>query len=214
MNVLSHPSESPVREKILAAAYQRFVRFGYNKTTMAEIAGDCGMSAANLYRYFRNKLDIGTQLAHDYLARRQELLRAVTEDRSRSAAQRLRAMVLTLFAYTHDQWTDAPLMNELVSALCDERSDIVVDCKCHEHALLAALLAEGNACGEFAVADIEDTAGAIQTAITLFSMPLLMPSFPRAEFEQKAESLVRLLLEGILAGERRRGDQPAPPTQP
>ena len=49
--------------RILAAAYARFQRFGFGKTTMAEIAGDCGMSAANLYRYFENKEDIGVHTA-------------------------------------------------------------------------------------------------------------------------------------------------------
>ncbi|MDH3693378.1 MAG: TetR/AcrR family transcriptional regulator, partial [Gammaproteobacteria bacterium] len=34
-----------VRERILEAANVRFQQYGYNKTTMAEIAGDCKMSA-------------------------------------------------------------------------------------------------------------------------------------------------------------------------
>jgi len=56
------------REQILSAATGRFERYGYGKTTMAEIAGDCEMSAANLYRYFESKLDIGAALACDCMA--------------------------------------------------------------------------------------------------------------------------------------------------
>ncbi len=193
-----------VAELILSAAAERFARFGYNKTTMAEIAGDCGMSAANLYRYFDNKLDIGTHLARDYLEQRLAQQREAAETPGLSHAQRLRAVVFALFAYTHDQWTCTPLINELVAALCGERSDIVGEYKQREQALLAELLAAGNAAGEFDVADVAGTAEAIQTATTLFSMPLLMPVFPREVFEQKAESLVRLLLEGILAPTHRR----------
>src|SRR5258707_7926635 len=43
------------REKILEAAYQRFLHYGYSKTTMNEIAGDLSMSKALLYYYFPDK---------------------------------------------------------------------------------------------------------------------------------------------------------------
>ena len=51
-----------IQQRILHAAEERFQQYGYNKTTMAEIARDCDMSAANLYRYFENKLAIGAAL--------------------------------------------------------------------------------------------------------------------------------------------------------
>ena len=54
----AHSPSELVREAILDAAQARLLRFGYHKTTMSEIADDAGMSAANLYRYFRNKQDI------------------------------------------------------------------------------------------------------------------------------------------------------------
>ncbi len=41
-----------VRERIVEAANARFSHYGFNKTTLAEIAGDCSMSTTNLYRYF------------------------------------------------------------------------------------------------------------------------------------------------------------------
>jgi TetR/AcrR family transcriptional repressor of mexJK operon len=43
------------REKILEAAYQRFLHYGYSKTTMNEIAGDLSLSKALLYYYFPDK---------------------------------------------------------------------------------------------------------------------------------------------------------------
>ncbi|MBT3172542.1 MAG: helix-turn-helix transcriptional regulator, partial [Rhodospirillaceae bacterium] len=45
--------------QILQAATERFRHYGYRKTTMAEVARDCSMSAGNLYRYFESKSDIG-----------------------------------------------------------------------------------------------------------------------------------------------------------
>ncbi len=203
MNARTAASTPDVREQILAAAFERFVRFGYNKTTMAEIAGDCGMSAANIYRYFDSKLDIGAQLASQCLAQLVALQGEIVARKQASASERLRELVFATLRYTHDQWLDTPLVNELVTALCGERMDIVETHKQQERAVFIALLEDGNASGEFRVADPQDTAAALQTAMTLFSMPLLMPAYPREIFEEKAESLVRLLLTGLLAPEQK-----------
>jgi len=59
------------KEKILEAAYQRFLHYGYSKTTMNEIAGDLSMSKALLYYYFPDKsqlyIDVMRRVADDYL---------------------------------------------------------------------------------------------------------------------------------------------------
>src|ERR1700735_1411810 len=58
------------KEKILEAAYQRFLHYGYSKTTMNEIAGDLSMSKALLYYYFPDKsqlyVDVMRRVAADY----------------------------------------------------------------------------------------------------------------------------------------------------
>jgi len=38
---------------------------------MAEVATDCSMSAANLYRYFENKLEIGIAIANQFLIKKE-----------------------------------------------------------------------------------------------------------------------------------------------
>jgi len=59
------------REKILDAAYQRFLHFGYSKTTMNEIAGDLSLSKALLYYYFPDKsqlyIAVMQKIADDYV---------------------------------------------------------------------------------------------------------------------------------------------------
>jgi len=59
------------RDRILEAAYQRFLHYGYSKTTMNEIAGDLSLSKALLYYYFPDKSQLYTavmrNLANVYL---------------------------------------------------------------------------------------------------------------------------------------------------
>src|SRR2546428_119409 len=47
-----------VREAILQSARKLFSRKGYSGTSLAEIARGAGMTAPNLYVYFRSKLEI------------------------------------------------------------------------------------------------------------------------------------------------------------
>jgi TetR/AcrR family transcriptional regulator, repressor for uid operon len=51
------------RERILDAAERCFVRSGFHRTTMQDVAVEAGMSAGNLYRYFPSKESIVVGLA-------------------------------------------------------------------------------------------------------------------------------------------------------
>ncbi len=51
------------RKQILDAAERCFVRSGFHRTTMQDVAADAGMSPGNLYRYFRSKDAIVAGLA-------------------------------------------------------------------------------------------------------------------------------------------------------
>ena len=82
------------REAILRAAADRILHYGYNKTTMSEIAADCGMSAGNIYRFYPSKIDIAEAMR--FIAscpeRRDQLVKAGLEnarrfDWSRNASQ-------------------------------------------------------------------------------------------------------------------------------
>ena len=71
------------KEKILEASYQRFLHYGYSKTTMNEIAGDLSMSKALLYYYFPDKsqlyVAVMRKLADDYLANLQKNIDSFTD---------------------------------------------------------------------------------------------------------------------------------------
>jgi len=69
-NVISYHQDIK-KEKILEAAYRRFLHYGYSKTTMNEISGDISISKALLYYYFPDKsqlyIAVMRKLADDYL---------------------------------------------------------------------------------------------------------------------------------------------------
>src|SRR3954465_2581664 len=71
------------REKILDAAYEQFLHYGYSKTTMNEIAGALSMSKALLYYYFPDKsqlyIAVTRKLAIEYLKTLEDKLAPITD---------------------------------------------------------------------------------------------------------------------------------------
>jgi TetR/AcrR family transcriptional repressor of uid operon len=64
----SEPSHGR-RERIIDAAERCFVRSGFHRTTMQDVAAEAGMSPGNLYRYFKSKDAIVAGLAERDRAR-------------------------------------------------------------------------------------------------------------------------------------------------
>lgn len=191
------PESEEVRRQILDAAEARFRVYGYRKTTMAEIAEDKGMSAANLYRYFEDKQDIAAACAKRCLGERTERLRNVVRQPGQSAGERLEALVLTMLRYTYEMAHEQKRINELVETVMAERPEIVYEKNKAEQALIAEILAQGNSTGEFDVPDVIATARTINVALNLFNVPIFMGLFPLPEFEQIAKHVVALLIRGL-----------------
>ncbi|MDH5445311.1 MAG: TetR/AcrR family transcriptional regulator [Gammaproteobacteria bacterium] len=186
-----------IRTEILDAAEQRLRTYGYGKTTMAEIATDVGMSAANLYRYFDNKLDIGAALAQRCFRERFALLQAVVERTDLNASQKLEEFVVTNLHYTHTQFSETPKVNELVDIIVAERCEIIQAKIENDLKLINQILQEGIKSKEFSIDDMPTTAQAVLHAIVKFSVPLFMTMYPLNEFEQHARDLVALLIRGL-----------------
>lgn len=189
--------EGETRESILNAAIARFRQYGYGKTTMAEIATDANMSAANLYRYFENKRDIGAYLALRCFAQKELLLAKVVQRTDLSAAEKLEAYLLTLLRYTHGQCHDQPRINELIEDIATHRADIVARKLQGEHQYIAAILDEGCRNGEFAIDDIKITAATVMNMSLMFGMPFFMHSRPLEHFEAMARNTAQLLIRGL-----------------
>ena len=65
-----------IREAILEAARRLFRAQTYQRTTLAQIAREAGVSSANLYVYFRSKLDILYAVYEPWMRSRLALLEA------------------------------------------------------------------------------------------------------------------------------------------
>jgi len=197
MNKVASKPASNIQAQILDAATERFRYYGYRKTTMAEVASDCGMSAGNLYRYFESKADIGAAISIAWFEALHQAVRAAISQPGLNPRQKLEAYVLTVNRFTVESLRNTPHIQEMVDFLCEERRDLVAGHldSCHE--TVASILEEGVKRGAFEITDIATTARSVLNAIVRFEYPPLLALSGDTNFEAEARALVALIVNGL-----------------
>jgi AcrR family transcriptional regulator len=196
MKTLEQTSEE-IKDQILDAAFERFGRYGFGKTTMVEIAKDCDMSAGNLYRYYLNKKEIAADCAGRCMKNAEDLWREILKQPDLSPAERLTIIVVKKLDYLHQQFSDHPPLFELVMYISGERGDLVGRHMGVLQSLVAEVLAEGNRTGDFHVPDVLETARVFLAATTKFIAPHFMGGLDLKESEKEAREVVQLLVQGL-----------------
>lgn len=191
-------SPEQIRAQILDAAEKRFRQFGFNKTTMAEIAKDCDMSAANIYRYFDNKMGIGACMAQRCFLEAETTIKKACEMPGLTASEQLEAFFLAALEHAHNQWSKQPRMDEMVQVIINERPDLVEQITQVKTAILLRILQQGHKSGEFEVPDVAVTAQTILYAGVVLTVPIFMHLHTYEEFQTMAKNLARLLIAGLL----------------
>ncbi len=190
------------RKQILQAAETRFIHYGYSKTTMVEIAEDCSMSAANLYRFFANKQEIITACAERCMEDRLNILAKIAGDERTSAVKTLENYVLATLTFSHDLATTNPKINELVENIKQRNPEIIYRRIETEIKLIEKILQKGLRKGEFEIKDINTTARAINTCLVVFEIPTFIHLYPFDEYREMARASVNLIVNGIRSGRK------------
>ena len=197
MNKMTAAPAEDTQAQIIQAATERFRHYGYRKTTMAEVARDCSMSAGNLYRYFESKSDIGAAVSVAWFEALHQTVRAAIAQPGFSPRQKLEAYVLGVNRYTLESLRNTPHIQEMVDFLCEERRDLVeqhLD-TCHE--IVAGILGEGVKRGDFEIPDIATSARAVLNAIVRFEYPPLLALSDHANLDDEARAVVALIVNGL-----------------
>ena len=193
----SQQEADQIRAEILDAAQERFRAFGYGKTTMAEIAEDVNMSAANLYRYFHNKQDIAAECAGRCMADLNSLLENVVILPNLDAKQRLHMFVQTALRYNFEMMHDVPRLSEMVENITTNHPQLIHERNQKIERLVARILQQGVDTDEFQIDDIDGTSVTIVKATVLFSTPFFMPLYSIEQFEKMAVDVVTLIINGL-----------------
>lgn len=181
------------RHQVVEAAAAVIRQFGFQKTTMNDIAKALRMGKSSLYHYFPNKELIFVEvLKNDLDGLRAEFLGAIESERT--AEGKLRAYVLKRTELLARKMREHM---ELLEATA-ERYELLL--KIHEIydkeeiRIISSILEAGVQAGQFALDDVKETAAALVTAFRAFEYPVL----PASRSEKVLSSLLDILFRGIL----------------
>ncbi|KQV14144.1 TetR family transcriptional regulator [Rhizobium sp. Root1203] len=134
--------------RILDAAERLFRHYGYSKTTVADIARDLGMSPANVYRFFASKVDIHQAICGRMLAASYQQAYDICH-LPVSASERLGRFVRGQYQMTLDTMLDQEKVHEMVIVAIERDWHVIEKHVDSIHALIADVIREGIADGEF-----------------------------------------------------------------
>ncbi|MBI6819543.1 TetR/AcrR family transcriptional regulator [Pseudomonas syringae] len=89
------PSDHSVRDQVVEAATQHFGHYGYEKTTVSDLAKAIGFSKAYIYKFFDSKQAIGEVICSNRLAMIMALVNSAIRD-APTASERLRRLFRSL----------------------------------------------------------------------------------------------------------------------
>ncbi|UZE25629.1 TetR/AcrR family transcriptional regulator [Pseudomonas sp. B21-056] len=89
------PSDHSVRDQVVEAATQHFGRYGYEKTTVSDIAKTIGFSKAYIYKFFDSKQAIGEVICTNRLVMIMAIVDSAVAD-APTASEKLRRLFRVL----------------------------------------------------------------------------------------------------------------------
>ncbi len=188
------------RLAILQAAAERILHYGYNKTTMSEIASDCGMSAGNIYRFYPSKIDIAEAMTRRFNTETHAGYIAILRDSARSPSRKLRDFFAFRLERTFRTFEKHPKLMELAEIMARERPDFLAEEHAQERIEIEKILEEGQLSGDFAPpADLNITADLVQCAMMKFRIPQLWTTEQLDALQTEMDGVLGLIFTGLSA---------------
>lgn len=184
------PAKHAVRDQIIEAANDCFAHYGYNKTTVADLAREIGFSKAYIYRFFASKQAIGEAICEARLAQiLTEARRAVDEEGS--AADRFRRMFRSITKLGVALFFDDRKIYEIAALAASERWGAARAYSQSLQDMIMEIIRQGRVNGEFErKTPLDETARSIYYAMTPFVDPRQLGSnldlLPQAQDEVTA----------------------------
>ncbi len=182
--------------RILDAAERLFRHYGYSKTTVADVARDLGMSPANIYRFFASKVEIHQAICGRMLAASHKMAADICNQKI-SASDRLRQFVRSQYQLTVDTMLDQEKVHEMVIVAIERDWHVIEKHIDDINAMIADVIREGIAAGEFAEQDPEVAARCFGAATVNLCHPQMvaqcLAKTNRATVDELIEFSIRAL---------------------
>lgn len=186
------PVDHDVRDQIVAAATKHFSQYGYEKTTVSDLAKTIGFSKAYIYKFFESKQAIGEMICSNCLREIEAEVAAAVRAVDRPPEKLRRMFKAIVEASLRLFFRDRKLYEIAISSATERWRSAIA----HEEfvrQLILEVLKQGRDSGEFErKTPIDETAAAIYLVMHPYINPLLL----RHSFDHTDEAPA--LLSGLV----------------
>lgn len=187
-----------VREQLVQAARQVFVRYGYKKTALDDIAREARKGKSTIYYYFKSKDDIFKAVIDAEAEIRAKTIDdqiSIIEDPQQKLKTYIYVRMLTLQkvgnyyeAIKNDLLDNLYFVNSLRTNHFDAEINLVKE-----------LLLEGIEKEVYTIQNPELTAKTIVTLLQGFEVPLILKNLSDEELQKSVDEMLNILFFGIVA---------------
>lgn len=168
------PADHDVRDQVVAAATEYFSRYGYQKTTVSDLAKAIGFSKAYIYKFFASKQAIGEMICANCVREIETEIRAAVDEADRPP-DKLRRMFKAIVEANLHLFSEDRKLYEIAASAATERWQVVCAYEERIQQLLQDILQEGRQSGDFErKTPLDETAAAIYLVMRPYLNPLLL----------------------------------------
>ncbi|HIE4015858.1 TPA: TetR/AcrR family transcriptional regulator [Pseudomonas aeruginosa] len=171
---LRGPSDHDVRNQIVEAATEYFGHYGYEKTTVSDLAKAIGFSKAYIYKFFDSKQAIGEVICANRLSTIRAAIDAAVAS-TPAAPEQLRRTFKTLVEAGGELFFQDRKLYEIAKTSAGEAWPSARGYEEHVRGVLLQIVRNGRESGEFErKTPLDETANAIFLVVRPYMNPLLM----------------------------------------
>lgn len=168
------PADHAVRDQIVEAAREHFSHYGYEKTTVSDLAKSIGFSKAYIYKFFDSKQAIGEAISSKTLS---SIVAAVEEAvaGALTPTDKLRRMFKILVTTSMSLFFNDRKLYDVAAYACGEQWPSARAYRERIRQILAEIVRAGRESGEFErKTPLDETVQAIDLVIQPYVDPLLL----------------------------------------
>ena len=198
MNAQPKAKPDDTRARIIETAEALFRRLGFAKTAVADIAGELGMSPANVYRFFPSKNAIVEAICQRCLSELDEKAWAVARSRA-SASARIERLFLEIMKYHLENLIEEKRVHDIVLVAMENNWGAVQAHMERIRAIIEVILRDGIESGEFERVEPHETSLLIKKAMVAFCHPLMLAEGLQdgEDLDTQSRATIRFLLRAI-----------------
>lgn len=168
------PMDHEVRDQIVAAATEHFRLYGYEKTTVSDLAKAIGFSKAYIYKFFESKQAIGEMICSNCLQQIQTEVRAAINEMD-SPPEKLRRMLKALVEACLQLFFQDRKLYEIAASAASGRWPATLLYEGFIEQTLREILQQGRQSGDFErKTPLDETTRAIHLIMRPYFNPLLL----------------------------------------